>query len=156
MRNRPILQKVARFFRYIYLKLFRINDSPQRIAIGVGVGVCLGVLPGTGPVAALAAAFVLRVNRAAALIGSILTNTWLSIPVFFVAVKTGAMLTGVRYGDVHAKWHVFVKDFHFKDLLNISAYQIILPVTVGYLVVSFCIGVIAYIIALVLLSIFKK
>ena len=31
--------KVARFFKALYLKLFRINDTPQKIAIGFGVGV---------------------------------------------------------------------------------------------------------------------
>lgn len=40
-------------FRSIYLKLFQINDTPQRIALGVGLGVFTGIIPGAGPIAAL-------------------------------------------------------------------------------------------------------
>jgi uncharacterized protein (DUF2062 family) len=156
MRNRPILQKVARFFKYIYLKLFRINDSPQRIAVGVGLGVFFGVLPGTGPAIALGAAFLLRVNRAAALIGSVLTNTWISIPVFLVSLKAGAALTGVGYQDVNAQWHAFVKGFHFRELLDLSAYRILAPILTGYLAVSLSIGVTAYLVTLVAINTFKK
>ena len=39
-------------------KLLGINDSPHRIALGIGLGLFLGVLPGTGVIAALAVAFI--------------------------------------------------------------------------------------------------
>jgi len=84
-----------RFFKVLYLKLFRIDDSPHKIALGFGLGVFLGVMPGMGLIAALAIAIIIKVNRIAALLGSILTNTWLSIPVFFLAVRTGSAVTGV-------------------------------------------------------------
>lgn len=149
------MEKAARFFRTIYLKLFRINDSPQRIAIGLGLGVFSGVLPGTGPVVALFLAFIFRTNRAAALLGSILTNTWLSIPVFLVAIKAGAMLTGLKYQDVRGQWDLFMKDFHWDQLLSLSACKIIGPILVGYLAVSLCMGILSYLMALAAVTYFK-
>ncbi|MDD5669514.1 MAG: DUF2062 domain-containing protein, partial [Candidatus Omnitrophica bacterium] len=69
--------KLARFFKFIYLKIFRINDTPRKIAFGFGLGVFLGILPGTGPVASVIVAAFLHANKAAALLGSLITNTWL-------------------------------------------------------------------------------
>jgi len=143
MKNRP-LTRVVRFFRALYLKLFRINDSPQRIAFGIGLGVFFGVLPGLGPLAALFFAFIVKANRAAALLGSVLTNTWLSIPVFFLSVKTGAVITGTRYADIPGAWTVLMKNFTWHSLFELSAYDILIPVMLGYLLVSFAIGMCAY------------
>jgi uncharacterized protein (DUF2062 family) len=35
--------RLQRFFKFLYLKLFRINDSPQRIALGFGAGAFMGI-----------------------------------------------------------------------------------------------------------------
>jgi uncharacterized protein len=156
MRKRAVPDRIARFFRVIYLKLFRINDSPQRIAIGLGLGVFAGVLPGTGPLAALFLAFIFRVNRAAALLGSVLTNTWLSIPVFLLALKAGALLTGIRYQDIRQQWDVLIKDFRWEQLLNLSVYKVIGPILAGYLTVSLSIGAVTYLAALIVVTNFKR
>ncbi|MCG2713658.1 MAG: DUF2062 domain-containing protein [Candidatus Omnitrophica bacterium] len=68
-----------KIINFIFAKLFKINDSAGKIALGVGLGVFAGLLPGTGPAAALLLALVFRANRAAALLGSLITNTWLSV-----------------------------------------------------------------------------
>lgn len=136
--------KISRFLRYIYLKLFRINDSPGRVAFGLGIGVFFGVMPGMGPIAALFFAFLLRANRAAALLGSVLTNTWLSVPTFLVSIKAGSIITGTDYRYLHDQWHLFQTDFRWASLFKISAYRLLFPVLAGYIVVSFVIGVIVY------------
>ena len=141
-------ERIKRFFKAIYLKLFRINDTPQKIAIGFGLGVFFGVIPGTGVAASLVAAFLFKVNRASALLGSILTNTWLSIPVFFLSVKVGAAVTGSNYVDLYNDWKMFLRDFHWSGLLQISIYKIIFPIMIGYLIVSLFIGLLAYVITL--------
>ncbi|MFA5146612.1 MAG: DUF2062 domain-containing protein [Candidatus Omnitrophota bacterium] len=148
MDKRPLTARILRYFRWLYLKIFRINDTPQKIAAGFGIGVLLGVMPGTGPFAALFLAILLKVNRAAALLSSILTNTWLSIPVFFLAVKTGSAVTGIGYGDISDSWSLFLKDFTWGKLLQLSVYDIIAPVVIGYILVSLCMGIIAYFVVL--------
>jgi hypothetical protein len=124
---------ILRFLKLIYIKLFRIHDTPQRIALGVGIGIFLGIMPGTGPIAAVFMALALRVNRAAALLGSLLTNTWLSILTFFLSIKIGSGIMGLDWQDVHRE-------------------KIVLPVIIGYLVVGFCLGLIAYLVTLFIIT----
>ena len=150
MANRPALARISRFFKWAYLKLFRINDTPQRIALGLGLGVFTGVLPGTGPFAALALAFILRVNRASALLGSILTNTWLSIPVFILSLRAGASLTGVSYKDLNRDWLLLIKEFRWDALMGLGLYKILIPILAGYALISVAMGAVTYALALII------
>jgi uncharacterized protein (DUF2062 family) len=143
---------ILRFLKIIYIKLFRINDTPQRVAIGFGIGVFCGIVPGMGPLASLFLAMLLRVNRASALLGSLLTNTWLSIVTFFLSIKTGAVIMNVNWQDSYNNWLLFLKDFRWLNLIKLSVLKIILPVIVGYLAVAFCTGLLAYLIILVILK----
>jgi len=156
MANRPVFVRISRFFRAVYLKLFRINDTPCRIASGLALGVFMGVLPGTGPIAALGLALLLRVNRASALFGSILTNTWLSIPVFLLSLRAGSYLTGVSYQDLNRDWALLVKDFRWADLLGMGVYKILMPIFIGYAAVSLLIGIIVYAVAIIVVRRIKR
>lgn len=138
--------------RTIYIKLFKINDTPQRIALGAGLGVSLGIIPGTGPIAALFLALIFRANRAAALLGSLLTNTWLSIVTFLLSVKIGSVIMKVGWQDAYEDWLLFLKDFRWQNLFKFSALKIILPVIVGYFLVAFCLGLFIYLITLITIT----
>jgi len=148
--------KILRFLKLIYIKLFRIHDTPQRIALGAGIGVFLGILPGTGPIAAIFMAFILRVNRAAALLGSLLTNTWTSVLTFLLSIKIGASIMGVHWQEVHRNWSLFLKDFKLVTLFKLTTLELILPVIVGYAVVGFCLGLIAYLATLIIITRIKN
>lgn len=153
MKNKE--SKSNKFFRLphlLYIKLFKINDSPQKIALGLGLGVTLGILPGTGPVAALCLAFLLRVNRASALLGSLLTNTWLSFVTFILSIKIGSGIMKSNWQEVYKDWILFLKEFHWLDLFKLSIIKIILPVIVGYFVVAFCLGLLIYLTAIIVLT----
>lgn len=136
---------------FLYNKLFKINDTPQRIALGFGLGVFLGIIPGTGPIAALFLAFILRLNRAATLIGSLLTNTWLSVATFFLSIKVGSVIMKLNWQGVRNDWILFLEDFRWLNLFKLSVLKIILPVILGYFIVAFCLGLLAYLIILTIL-----
>ena len=149
--NRKLnLNKVWFSFKSIYLKLTRINDSPQRIALGFGLGAFLGILPGTGPIAALFLSTLLRVNRASALLGSLLTNTWLSFVTFFLSIKLGAGLMRLNWQEVYNNWNLVIKDFHWQSLFKLSIFEAVLPVIIGYFVVALSFGIVVYLMILVL------
>lgn len=148
-RKQKNIDRVSRFFKLIYLKLFRINDTPNRIAIGFGLGVFLGSMPGAGPLAAVFFALLLRVNRASALAGALLTNTWLSIAFFLLSIRIGSRISGLSYNDLCNQWSIFLKDFHWINLFQFSAYKIILPVVAGYVVISLFLGILSYALAYV-------
>jgi uncharacterized protein len=153
MNKKTILNRSMRFLKSLYLRIFRINDSPQRVAIGFGLGAFMGILPGTGPLAALILAALFRVNKAAAFLGGLLTNTWLSLLTIALSIKVGAGIMGLDSREVLNTWKAVLKDFHWKQVLETRILNMILPVLTGYLIVALCLGVITYFGALVFLTI---
>lgn len=148
--------KLFRNLKLAYLKLFRINDTPQKIALGFGIGIFLGIMPGTGLLAAIGAAFVLRINRASALLGSLLVNTWINVVTFVFAVKIGAGVTGADWQQIYADSYLTLKGFHFMKFLQLSLPKVVLPIIIGFFIIALCAGLISYIMVLILFKGFKK
>ncbi|MFA5156272.1 MAG: DUF2062 domain-containing protein [Candidatus Omnitrophota bacterium] len=139
--KKNIIDKIKKFGKYIYTQLFLINDTPQKTAAGFGLGVFLGIIPGTGPLAALFCAMLLRVNKASAFLGSILVNTWINIVTFLLAIKIGSAIMAVDWRTVYAS----------------SAFKVIAPVlAIGYFVIAACAGIAAYLIVLLILKLVKN
>ena len=153
---KKIKNKFLRFLKFIYIKLFRINDSPHRIAGGAGLGVFLGIFPGTGIIAAYLLAALLRLNKAATLAGVLATNTWLSFATFILSLKVGSYVMQRDYNDVYASWKIFIKNFRWNELFRSSVFEIILPVAAGYLIVALGIGLVVYLVTEIILTGRKK
>jgi uncharacterized protein (DUF2062 family) len=145
------LKTVFQPIKQVLIKLFNINDTPQKISLGFAVGVFLGIIPGTGPLAAFVAASLFRINRTSALIGSIITNTWISIISFLLAVKIGCAIMSIDLNKAYSDWLKFLTDFHWINLLKLSFLKLALPVIAGYLVIAFCLGLAVYLITLPLI-----
>jgi len=145
-----IPDKIVQFFRTIYLKLVIINDTPQKIAQGFGLGVFLGVFPGAGLLAALILSSLFKMNKAGALLGIVLTNTWLSIVTFLLSVKIGAVLTGSDWQNIKDGWNAILQNFQWLDVIKLSALKIIAPVMLGYLSLSVIAGISAYFVAFII------
>jgi uncharacterized protein (DUF2062 family) len=79
------------------------------------------------------------------LLGSILTNTWTTIPVLLLSLKTGAFLFGINVSDIQREWNVFCADFYWEKLFQVSLYKIIIPAASGYLIISLCFGLLVYV-----------
>lgn len=150
-----ISDKIVRFFKTIYLKLVIINDTPQKIAQGFGLGVFLGVFPGAGPIAALVLSSLFKMNKASALLGSLLTNTWLSVVTFLLSAKIGALITGQDWQSIKIGWNELLQNFHWLDALKLSALEIAAPVMLGYLAISVIAGISAYFIVFIIVRIIK-
>ena len=144
----PAAGKIKNAFKTIYDKLVKIDDSPQRVALGFAVGVFCGILPGTGPLAAVALALVFHVNKAAAFIGGLLTNTWLSVLTFVMAVKLGSAFTGANWNDVYDKCKDIIRNLSWENFKSIPFSEIILPLSIGYFLVGLICGAFAYLIAI--------
>lgn len=147
---------LVRLLRFVFIKLFRVNDTPQKVALGLGLGVFSGIMPGTGPLAALFLASLLKVNKSSALLGGLLTNTWSIIPVLGLAVKAGALVTGLRWQDVQQSWKIFLAHFHLADLFKLSILKVIMPVILGYFLIAAISGILAYAIMLPILKWLKQ
>lgn len=152
MRNKNRGNRIFRFFKFIYIKIFRVHDTPQRIALGISLGVFSGILPGTGPIAAIFLALALHANRAAALLGSLATNTWLSIFIFLLSIRTGSAIMGLNWQDTRNNWAQFLKDFKLIDLFQLSTLKIVLPILIGYLTLAIILGLLSYAVALFIIT----
>ena len=141
------MNKISAFFNTLYQKLFKINDTPQRIALGLGLGSALGMLPGTGPLAALFLAVVFKVNRASAFLGSLATNIWLSLVTFLLALKVGSAIFGVNWKTLKNGVKILFADFHWSYLFKASFFEIIMPLLVGYFLIALVFGLLVYLIS---------
>jgi uncharacterized protein len=82
--------RIRRIYRYVYWKLVRKNDRPERVGRGAALGVFLGVFPTLylGPIIGVAVAGPLGANRAAALASMIATGPLMPL------IWTGCVLAG--------------------------------------------------------------
>jgi uncharacterized protein (DUF2062 family) len=144
------------FIKVFFKKLFLINDTPQKIALGAGLGVFVGIMPGMGLLAALFLAFIFRVNRASAVIASLATNTWLSIVIFILSVKLGSAIMNLEWHAIYYQWIALLKHFHWRSLFKTSLLETILPIAIGYLILSFLAGLIVYISSLTIIRIKRR
>ena len=143
-----MIDKIKNWFKSTFHKLLAINDPPQKKALGLGLGVFLGNLPGLGPIAAWVVAYLLQVNQAAALLGCFLTNTWLSFLTLVISVKIGSSIRGQDWHRVKSHWDQLVKDFHWYKLVQPEILNTLYSLLVGYFVVSLTLGLLAYLTAL--------
>lgn len=146
MNKKSLLEKAKRLTKLIYLKLFRINDDPLKIALGFGLGAFVGVMPGIGPAIALLFAFIFRVNRASALLASIMFNTWIGLIAILLAIKIGSVVTGLSYNDIYLGWNGLIKNFKWEKLFEVSVYKVLVPIGIGYLIIALSIAIITSVI----------
>ena len=140
-----------KIINFIFVKFFQINDSAQRIALGVGLGVFTGFIPGTGPAAALFLALIFRANRAAALLASMLTNTWLSLVTFILAIKLGSAILNLHWQEVGQKAQGLIRDFHWVKFFRLSFHEVLLPVVSGYIIIGLFLGIFSYFLTLLII-----
>lgn len=84
-RTRLWWENLIRGIRHGYKKILRLKSSPQDIALGMGLGVFIGLLPiiPLQIVVVLALALLFRCSKLTALIGTLITNP-LTIPFFYL------------------------------------------------------------------------
>jgi len=146
------MNKITIFFKSAYNKIFLLNDSPQKIALGLGTGVFLGVLPAAGPIASITIASLLRLNKASALLGCLMVNTWINFVTFIFAVKIGAALTKTNWQELYNNSIALFKNFHFFSFFKLSIIKLVFPIVIGYCIIGLCLGILAYIATLAILS----
>ncbi len=144
------------FLKDTYRKLVKIDASNQKIALGLGLGVFFGVLPGVGPIISLALASALRVNKAAALLGCLLTNTWISFVTAIFAVKIGAWVFGTEWQGMGQSFNNLTRNFSFSGWFKLTGREIFLPVIAGYAIIASGAFLAAYLISLIVLNRFRQ
>ena len=139
-----MLDRLKKYLQDLYLETVQSKDSPQRIALSFGIGVFLGILPFTGVLAAIAVAWYFKLNKAGAIIGSVITNTWLGFVVLGASIHLSCLFLGVNANDIQQKFHYIIKNLHWESLKDAFILKILLAVTIGYVLLSIFLSLIAY------------
>jgi len=74
--------------------LLTFKDTPHRLGLAFGLGVMLGILPGTGALAAAACATFFRLNLPLAVAGTFLMNPFTMVFVYGGSYALGRWLLG--------------------------------------------------------------
>jgi len=95
----PWRERARRWGRYIYLRLVRQNDEPDKVAKGVGLGVFLGIFPtfGVGTILAVLIATWVKWNRASSVLGTFIMNPFFSPFFMSLSVLVGNILVPSRF-----------------------------------------------------------
>ncbi len=126
-------------FRKILVKLFRLNNTPHEIAIGVAIGVFIAVMPLYGLhtlMVIIAALLVRRSNKIAMLLG---TNISLPPTVPFITwagYEIGRFILRRDFPDLD--WTVF-KSITVKKVINLYP-----PLFIGSLILGIVLAVVFY------------
>lgn len=165
-RRAALWTRLSRGFRYLYIRMVRINDSPQKVAWGMAVGVFLGIFPtfGLGIVLALALAIFFKFNKAAAIMGSLIMNP-LTIPFFWTASSIlGALLANRDWQRTLRMFQVFSAKLSLIDLTTREGWAFLLRslgtgvyvYLLGNLVLSLMLAGISYFAALRLTRVYQE
>ena len=81
----------SKFFRTIKMKIYRIRDFPESVAIGLAWGVAISFTPllGFHLIICYLGTLVMRGNLIAATVGSVVGNPWTFPFFFYAAYKLG-------------------------------------------------------------------
>ncbi len=141
LKKKYFKERMRRLIKLSYLKLLRIDDSTEKIARGAALGAFIGLMPtlGIGLILCLIGAYLLKVNKAAAIIASFVMNPFTAPLVWSGSIYIGRLIfwheraSEVFYGSA--------KESLFKELGHIP-----LTFVIGNTIIASFFSVIIYII----------
>lgn len=116
--------------------LFRLNDTPHRLATAFALGVFIAFSPTIGlhTVTALLIAWVFRLSKLAVLTAAFINNPWTIVPLYGSCLWLGMKITGSGAAMPHIAW----------DELSLgSAYLVLRPYLWPFIAGTLLAGVIA-------------
>ena len=129
-KSRSANDKNMNFFKKHLIKLIRLNNTPAEIALGVAVGVFIGVTPLYGAhtlMVVLFAILIPRTNKIAMLAGSNLSNPLTAPFISCTAYQIGRAVLGKNFPPIHWK---ALRPFNYSDIWNI-----LYPLFLGSLII---------------------
>ena len=130
------MKKIFRVLRLFKLKIYRIRDFPEAVAIGLSWGVAVSFTPllGFHLIICYLGTWLMRGNLIAATVGTIIGNPW-TFPIFFyVNYKIGLLFFEEKINIYEFKVQFFINNFE----------ELFYPTLLGSLPIAFIIWFITY------------
>ena len=120
-------------------RILNLDESPHRTALAFAVGAFIAFSPWYGfhTISVFVLAWLLRLNVAAVLAGSLINNPWTVVPILGATMWTGFVCMGLPE----------TPPFDWQDLSIKALYDQIMPYTVPFVVGGFVLSTIAGILA---------
>ena len=137
--------------RNTFRRLLAIDDPPERTALAFSIGVFIAFSPflGLHTIMATAIAFLFRFNKIAIYTGTFVNNPFLTlVPIIVASYAVGAFLMGRPLGlpadglELLRRPHLLSGDYWRQ--LFMHSWDVLLPFTVGGMVLSVVCSLMAY------------
>lgn len=141
-----------KYIRLTRLRLLRMRGTPREVALGMAVGLFVGLMPilFQVPVAVVFAA-LLRCSKLAAAIGSLFSNPVTNIPIFYTTYLAGALVLGRDPNPAASveKWVAAASDLqspaqYLGSFVTLALSDYAAPLWVGAVVVGLPLGALGY------------
>ncbi|MEA3470890.1 MAG: DUF2062 domain-containing protein [Thermodesulfobacteriota bacterium] len=139
---------VKRFYR----RFISLKGNPEQVAIGLSIGVFVGITPiiPFHTLLAFALALALKQNCTASVVGATVIANPITIPFFYITeYHLGKYLLGRNMKEV-----VF-SDYHMWDILHVG-WTVAYPLLVGGIALAFILALPAYVIARKIVIILRR
>lgn len=139
--------------RQLARALFRVEDSPHRVALAFSIGIFIAFFPiiGIHTAMALGVAFLLRLNRVAILAGTFVNNPWTIAPMLMAGTGVGCLLLGISpVGLGEIEWGLHGRAF-YRALFD-QLRPFLLPYLLGNLVMGLAVSSVSYLVLRALLE----
>ena len=139
-----MLIKLSRILRLLKLKLYRIRDFPEAVAIGLAWGASVSMTPMLGfhLITCYIGTWMMRGNMVAATVGTVLGNPWTFPFFFYLDYKVGTLFFFKPLDEYNFNIVFFMDNFE----------KLFLPTLVGSIPIAITIWFITYIVSKKLLN----
>ncbi|NLK40891.1 MAG: DUF2062 domain-containing protein [Planctomycetes bacterium] len=169
-----LLLRLRPMLRFVKTRILHVNDSPERIAKGLAIGVFIAYLPVMGLQMMLAwiTASLLKANRMVAVLGVWVSNAATAVFVYYPAYRLGRLILKMRPSkpelnpeqmdhlfDETLSLYRLLTEFHtqafWKDVTS-TAMNIGLEMLVGGVILGFIAAGLAHSVSLRLISYYRQ
>jgi uncharacterized protein len=149
----PACQR-SNFFRRIYTRLLKIRGTPHEIALGLALGIFMGLSPflGLHTLLAIFLAFILKGNKISAAIGSWIINPLTAPFLYSLNYFIGSHLMGLQHS------YSWPRDEGLKTFLSLLSKtpEIIWALTLGGVVVGLPLAVTGYFLSFMVIQRYQE
>ena len=138
-------------FRAAFRRLLAVDDPPERTALAFSIGVFIAFSPflGIHTIMATMIAFAFRFNKIAIYTGTFINNPFLTlVPIIVVSYAVGALVLGrplrIPPDGVELLRNPQLLTLEYYRRLFVQSWHVVLPFTVGGMILSVVCSALAY------------
>ncbi|MFQ5432377.1 MAG: DUF2062 domain-containing protein [Nitrospinota bacterium] len=133
--------------------VLHMKGEPKKIALAFSIGIFVAFFPiyGTHTIMALGGAWLFGVSPAVTLAGTLINNPWTIAPLYGSSLYVGMAITGQTMEDLSINW----SDQKIDTMLELAK-TLLLPFSVGCILLGIISAAVSYIIALKVVVSYRK